>query len=135
MKWVLLICTCFLLNGCNSNINQEQLQIVPLKNQILALEVSSQIKNQKMMIREKVEGGNVYVECVISDFDFSKRGEDQSGDGFLNLYLNGKKVDEIYTAAFVIKGLPTGKHHIKLELVHNDGSSYGIEKDFEVTVS
>lgn len=90
-----------------------------------------------MSVKHLVKGNDIYVECVISNFTFSKREGNkinQTGTGYLQLYLNGKKIDNIYTAAFIIKGLPAGKHLIKLELVHNDGTPYSIEEEFEVTI-
>lgn len=90
-----------------------------------------------MSVKHQVKGNDIYVECVISNFTFSKREDkkiNQTGTGYLQLYLNGKKIDNIYTAAFIIKGLPVGKHLIKLELVRNDGTPYSIEKEFDVTI-
>lgn len=90
-----------------------------------------------MSVKHQVKGKDIYVECVISEFTFSKRDHkkiNQNGVGYLELYLNGNKIDNIYTAAFIIKGLPVGKHQIKLALVHNDGTPYNIQKEFDVTI-
>lgn len=93
--------------------------------------------NSFVSVKHQVKGKDIYVECVISDFTFSKRDHkkiNQNRSGYLQLYLNGQKIDNIYTAAFIIKGLPVGKHQIKLELVHNDGTPYNVQKEFDVTV-
>ncbi|HHY74499.1 MAG TPA: hypothetical protein GX497_15005 [Bacillus bacterium] len=88
-------------------------------------------------VKHQVKGHDIYVECVIQNFTFSKKDDlkiNKSGYGYLQLYLNGKKIDNIYTAAFIIKGLPVGKHEIKLELVQNDGTPYKVEKEFDVAI-
>jgi hypothetical protein len=90
--------------------------------------------NFEMTVKEQVKGNDVYVECIVSGFDFSDRGDKKSGQGYINLYLNGHKIDEIYTAAFIIKGLPEGEHEVTLELVKNDGTPYGMKEKFEVTI-
>lgn len=41
---------------------------------------------------------------------------------------------EVYTAAFIVRGLPSGKHMIRLELVYNDGKMTGMMHEFEVTI-
>jgi len=93
--------------------------------------------NNPISVKHQVKGNDIYVECVISNFNFSARGDkeiNKNGFGYLQLYLNGKKIDNIYTAAFIIKGLPVGKHQIKLVLVHNDSTPYGVSEEFEVTI-
>ncbi|KEF38586.1 hypothetical protein M670_02212 [Schinkia azotoformans MEV2011] len=90
-----------------------------------------------MSVKHQVKGKDIYVECVISNFTFSKKDHkkiNQNGFGYMQLYLNNQKIDNIYTAAFIVKGLPAGKHQIKLELVHNDGTPYNIQKEFDVTI-
>lgn len=118
------------------------IEIIPNKfrlgKKVEATKVYTENGKQPMSVKEYVKGKDVYIECVISDFTFSKRAENnknKQGSGFLKLYLNGKKIDDIYTAAFILKGLPIGKHMIKLELVHNDGTPYGIEHNFDVVIS
>lgn len=119
-KFSFVITSLFLLLGSN-----------PLVMDVFAQNIS----NESMSVKQEVRGNDVYVECVISNFTFSKRDEKAKGSGFIQLYLNGQKIDDIYTAAFIIKGLPLGNHLIKLELVQNDGTPYGINHEFEVKVS
>ncbi|WP_458414011.1 hypothetical protein ACNQFZ_03720 [Schinkia sp. CFF1] len=107
------------------------------EQRVAAVKENSEQQEKSISVKHQVKGNDVYIECVISNFMFSKREDrnsNKNGYGFMQLYLNGKKIDEIYTAAFIIKGLPVGKHLIKLELVQNDGTPYKIEEEFEVTI-
>ncbi|NSL50753.1 hypothetical protein [Calidifontibacillus erzurumensis] len=95
------------------------------------------IENDPITVKHFVKGNDIYVECVISNFVFSKRNDNKinkKGYGYLQLYLDGKKIDDIYTAAFIIKGLSKGNHKITLQLVQNDGTPYNIKKEFDVTI-
>ncbi|MBM7659487.1 hypothetical protein JOC85_000254 [Bacillus mesophilus] len=101
-----------------------------------AVVVSAAITKENVTVRHNVKDKNVYVEVVIPGFNFSSAPDKKKvdGEGYIHLYLNGKKVDEIHQAAFIVKGLPSGKHNLKIELVQNDSTSYGIEEEFSVTV-
>jgi hypothetical protein len=101
-----------------------------------AVVASAAITKDNVTVRHNVKDKNVYVEVVIPGFNFSSATNKKKvdGEGYIHLYLNGKKVDEIHQAAFIVKGLPSGKHNLKIELVQNDSTSYGIEEEFSVTV-
>lgn len=97
----------------------------------------SGVENDPIVVKHFVKGNDIYVECFISDFVFSKRDDkkiNKKGYGYLQLYLDGKKINDIYTAAFIIKDLSKGNHKITLQLVQNDGTPYNIKKEFEVTI-
>jgi hypothetical protein len=97
--------------------------------------VSAQ-SNQTLHVKHAVKGKDVFVECVVGHFSFKKGAKrNMEGEGHIAVYVNGQKVHEVFTAAFVLRGLPTGKHKINLELVHNDGSPYGVSHEFEVNIS
>ncbi|WP_017753602.1 hypothetical protein [Calidifontibacillus oryziterrae] len=133
-KLLVVITSIFILCGYSIKNNND----IGITSNIHVQKNVSQYNKNLMSVKEFVKGNDVFVECVISDFTFSKRDgtkKNKQGYGFLQLYLNGKKIDNIYTAAFIIKGLPIGKHQIKLELVNNDGTPYGIEHNFEVEIS
>ncbi|WP_102347053.1 hypothetical protein [Bacillus sp. Marseille-P3661] len=133
LKYIILLMT--FVMGCNQ-IGVEDNQRIH-HDSIISVPVFSKSNPYPMTVREEVRDNNVYVECVISNFTFSKRNEkvaNKQGTGYIKLYLNNQKIDDIYTAAFIMKGLPKGVHRVKLELVNNDGTPYGVEKEFEVTV-
>lgn len=87
-------------------------------------------------VKHEVRGKDVFVECVIDHFSFIKGVQrKKEGEGHIDVYVNGQKVTEVFTAAFVVRGLPPGKHIVRLELVHNDATKYGIFYEFEVNIS
>lgn len=90
---------------------------------------------QTMHVKHKVRGNDVFVECIVNNFSFKKGTRYKvDGEGHIDVYLNGQKVNEVFTAAFVVRGLPTGKHTIHLELVYNDSTKYGVSHEFEVNI-
>lgn len=62
------------------------------------------------IVKYHVKGNDVYIECVASSVSF------RNNDGKITLSIDGKKSAEYRQAAFIIKGLPTGTHQLKLEL-------------------
>ncbi|ACJ34217.1 MULTISPECIES: hypothetical protein [Anoxybacillus] len=93
-------------------------------------------QKQTLFVKHLVKGNNVFVECIVDQFTFTKGTHPKKdGQGRIYIYVNGKRVGETTTAAFVIRGLPVGKHAIRLELVHNDASKYNISHEFTVTIS
>ncbi|KGP61021.1 hypothetical protein NP92_07200 [Anoxybacillus gonensis] len=92
-------------------------------------------QKQTLFVKHHVKGNNVFVECIVDQFTFTKGTHPKkSGQGRIHIYVNGKRVSETTTAAFVIRGLPMGKHTIRLELVHNDASKYHVSHEFTVTI-
>jgi hypothetical protein len=90
--------------------------------------------NPSFFVQSKTKGNNVYVECILSGISF--RESDQNGQkvGKLIIWLDGKKTQEVNSAAFIIKGLPPGKHEVKLEVVDLKNKSYGITNVFLVNI-
>ncbi|MCX8002416.1 MAG: hypothetical protein N2661_07555 [Anoxybacillus mongoliensis] len=92
-------------------------------------------QKQALFVKHHVKGNNVFVECIVDQFTFTKGTHPKKdGQGRIHIYVNGKRVSETTTAAFVIRGLPVGKHTIRLELVHNDASKYNVSHEFTVTI-
>ncbi|RFU71150.1 hypothetical protein D0469_04220 [Peribacillus saganii] len=87
---------------------------------------------EKFIVRHFVRGNDVFVECIIKDFSFTRQDEQQSGK--LIVSVDGKRKEEIQTAAFIIKGVDKGPHTIKLELVDEKNRPYSIEKEFKIHI-
>jgi len=83
-----------------------------------------------MEVKHEVKGHDVFIECFAAQFPFRKG----KGGGHINVYINGQKMTEVYTAAFIVRGLPSGKHVIRLELVYNDGKVTGRAHEFDVEI-
>jgi hypothetical protein len=96
------------------------------------------LTERSMIVNHEVRNQDLFIECIVPHFNFTKEkstSKNIDGEGLLLLYINGEKVDEIHKAAFVVKGLPQGKHTIKLVLAHNDQTPYDdLEQEFEVEI-
>lgn len=94
-------------------------------------------KSRTMTVEHEVKEQDIYVECKINDFTFTKERAGHThkdGEGHLQLFIDGQKVDDLFQPSFIIKGLPSGEHIIKLVLVRNDREPYGVEEEFSVQV-
>ncbi|WP_216830899.1 hypothetical protein [Alkalihalobacterium elongatum] len=114
----------------------DEVQIIPMHgNGIVQVSVS---KEKRMLtVNHEVKGSDVYVECIIDQFTFAKEKAGKNhvdGEGHVHLFVDGQRVDSIYQAAFIIKGLPSGEHTIKIELVKNNYDLYGISEEFTVQI-
>jgi hypothetical protein len=141
MNYLLLALTSlFLLGGCNTDDPKPpEASVIPMEITHFpgeAIEASSVANKKNVTIKHHVKEHDVYVEVIVPGFTFSSTDKKKKvdGEGFLQIYLNNKKIDEIHQAAFIIKGLPIGKHKLKVVLVHNDSTSYGIDKEMDVNI-
>lgn len=130
----------FVLTGCVEDKPRPEgkLEIVPLHvTNVLndSVEVVSQQHDESINIKHHIRNQNVYVECYIPNFTFKeKRGNKVKGEGHLILHVDGEKVDDMNTAAFIVKGLEKGVHEMSVEVVHNDSTSYNLKKTWNVTI-
>lgn len=95
-----------------------------------AAPVMAQQENNYFHVKHDVKGNNVLIECIAPRFPF----QTGTGGGHINVYVNEQKVNEVYTAAFMLQGLPAGRHAVRMELVYNDGKITGLSHEFTVTI-
>lgn len=136
MKWLLTIFSLVLVfvTGCTEDKPRPKgmvgdvipVQVNDISNDIVA--VVSQKPKDTFDINYHTREQNVYVECFIPGFHFEK------GEGFLNVTVDGQKKNEIYTAAFILKGLDKGDHNIVVEVVHSDETFENMKKTFKVKI-
>jgi hypothetical protein len=144
-KGVMSLRSCFLLisgllffytHGHVSLATSETTESVPFSISSSLSEQAEAVSGKRTLaVKHYVRGKDVLIECVVDHFSFVKGKKiKKDGEGHIDVYLNGRKVNEISTAAFIVKGLPSGKHAIRLELVHNDSSKYDLFHEFEVNI-
>lgn len=110
-----------------------KLKVVPMST-IQAeeeLPVMMETYSEDFRVQHHVKDKRVFVECIIPTISFR---ENSNRQGKILLYVNGNKKEEISTAAFVIKGLTKGKHHIRLVVVKPNHEPYGLEREFAVSI-
>ncbi|MFS0823733.1 hypothetical protein [Bacillus sp. 1P02SD] len=86
-------------------------------------------------VEHQVRGNDVYLECIISNFTFKQSGgQKRDGEGHLNVMVDGKRIEKISTAAFIIRGLSKGEHTLTIQVVHNDLTKYPLEHKIHVQI-
>ncbi|MBW8348658.1 hypothetical protein K0H71_04230 [Bacillus sp. IITD106] len=124
MKKILVCLFLFvLLTGCRHKLPEPESMIAEASDQINRPEIID--------IRHIVEGRNVKIECIVSGVSFVS--SDQN-NGKIMLYVDGEKVGEYKTPAFIVKNLEPGTHRLKIEVVNQNNLSYGINRQFLVTI-
>ncbi|OZM58479.1 hypothetical protein CIB95_02615 [Lottiidibacillus patelloidae] len=146
MKFLMLIMmNVLLLVGCSLHNNDkvdeiiEKISVVPIDvNEPDTVEAVAKNEKRSLSIKHEVKGHDVYIECYVPNFHFSKENvgkRNKDGEGHIHLYLNGEKITKIYKAAFIVKGLPSGKHKLKIEIAHNNHTPYDkLYEELEVKI-
>ncbi|MDQ0217199.1 hypothetical protein ELQ35_08300 [Peribacillus cavernae] len=80
-----------------------------------------------------VKGNFLYVDCFLKDFSFSPSTKKQQA--IVRLYMDGRKVNDYNTAAFIVRTIPEGKHQINLEILDKNGKPAGLEKKFIIEIN
>ncbi|MGE8204206.1 hypothetical protein ACQKP0_06535 [Heyndrickxia sp. NPDC080065] len=117
-----------IMSGCRQNIPKpESFNVKASENTNFAQEI------RNATIRHIVHGPNVFVECMVPNVSFSGTNK-KVERGKIIAYVDGKQQGEYYTAAFVMKGLSKGVHHIKIEVLKLNNKTHGLSKDFYVSI-
>ncbi|MDF2858774.1 MAG: hypothetical protein K0Q87_4625 [Neobacillus sp.] len=109
-----------------SNLTQAEAVPVNQKNQG---------KTPSFSVEHQVKGNNIFVECILSGISFRQSEKTRQKVGKLIVSIDGKKSQEVVSAAFILKSLPAGQHRIKLEVVSLNNEPYGLMKEFIVNIS
>lgn len=125
-KWIAYMLVTFIIGGCTQRLPE------PEADKAKAMETEV-VNSKEMTVRHNVQGDSLYIECIIPGVSFSgSRTGSQSGK--VLLYIDGQLYNEYDTAAFVVKGVPSGIHTFKIEIVNKDNRPLGISKKFQATV-
>lgn len=114
---------------------KEMVTIEPLHN--VGLVSVNVIAHDHFVVSYSLQQSDVYVELFKNNFHFTKENvgsKHKEGEGHIRLHINDEHVDTVYEAGFIIKGLPKGKHEIKIELAQNDRTPYEIDETFTVCI-
>jgi hypothetical protein len=115
------------------NVILVPLHVTNVSNDVV--EVVSQSQLASLNIKHYVRNKDVYVECYIPNFSFKEKGGNKvSGEGHIEVSVDGKKIDDMNTAAFIVKGLDRGVHEMMVEVVHNDSTTYDLKKIWTVSI-
>jgi hypothetical protein len=136
---ILLIC---FLGGCQQYLSDptNQSKVVPVTNmnlvqsEILPVAYQDSKEIPSFMVQYKTMGKNVFVECILRGISFRESEQTRQKVGKLIVWIDGKRNQEVSTAAFIIKSLPPGNHKVKLEVVNLNNVPYGLTKEFLVNI-
>jgi hypothetical protein len=87
-----------------------------------------------MFVQYESKGNNVFVECIVTGVTFREKDQLNRKVGKMIVWVDGKKSQEVSTAAFIVKDLAAGNHKVKLEVVDKNNKPYGISKEFMVNI-
>jgi len=139
--YIILLLAISVLCSCTNDkpvpeTKQTTFDIVPMEVSS-ALSASQTVSGMKEVaeIRRHVIGKDVYVECIIPNFIFRNPGKGlNSPRGFIELYVDNLKIDEISTAAFIIKDLEPGEHTIRIEAKETKGGKSIVVEEFQINI-
>lgn len=136
---ILFICLFTLvLGGCKEEQQKPESEVGSNGEVMEVLSHSTLTKQNalSMKVHHQIKGTNIYMECIVTpDFHFrSTASVKKHGEGQVAVYLDNKRWETFTSGAFILKGVPQGRHEIKVKLLHNDRSEYGIEEGFQVEI-
>jgi hypothetical protein len=85
-------------------------------------------ENDPFLVKHHIKGENVYIECIVTGISF------RNHEAKINLYIDGVKKNQVQTSAFIVRGLKSGKHHIKLELLKQQQQTVVAVREFNVEI-
>ncbi|MDQ0231296.1 hypothetical protein [Metabacillus malikii] len=138
---MIIVIVCLVLTACaKDRPKADILEVQPLHvtdiNSEEVIQVSQQNIKSELKLNFHIRNQDVFVESYIPNFSFKEKGgQKKNGEGYLAVYVDGKLIDEIDTAAFVVKNLPIGKHVLTVEVFHNDSTTYHLKESFDVNIT
>jgi hypothetical protein len=84
--------------------------------------------DDRFSVKIITKGNRVYVDCFVKEYAFDKGSNKQQAK--IRMYIDGKKLDDYQTAAFIVKDVPEGSHKVKIEIVDAAGEPSGLSKEF-----
>ncbi|SFA75904.1 MULTISPECIES: hypothetical protein [unclassified Bacillus (in: firmicutes)] len=142
MKALIIVMMSLLVSaGCQKDIPkpENKIQIVTVNSNQFGEEESIPVNNSPQQqdpfyVQSQINGKNVYIECIVRGVTFRNDPQSQGKAGKIIVTIDGKRNQEVRAAAFIIKGLSSGKHRIKLDIVKLNGEPYSLSKEFTISI-
>jgi hypothetical protein len=87
-----------------------------------------------LFVQHEIKGNHVLIECIVTGISFRESDDSKQKIGKMVVWIDGEKNTEVAAAAFIIKGLSTGRHKVMLEVVNLNNQPYGLTKEFMVNI-
>ncbi|NHM29669.1 hypothetical protein [Neobacillus terrae] len=81
-----------------------------------------------------IRGKNLLIECMVNGVSFRQNDPTQKKLGKIAVWVDGKKKEEVASAAFIVRNLSPGAHRIKLDILNLKNKPYGMSRDFLVNI-
>lgn len=112
----------------NENMSKSRALMPILSTEVLS--AMTQVRDD-FQVGFSTKGTSVFVDCYTREYSFTPNSEKPLAS--VLVYVDGTKVDEMRTAAFVVKDLPQGKHLIKVKLI-DEQKQTTYTKEFSVHI-
>lgn len=131
----------FILTACGNEIPEPETKFAVEPVHIFepgdgqrSVEAANMDMAPQFFVRHLVKGKNVYVECIIPGVSF--REDSGQNTAKIGLRVDGRKQEDVTSAAFIIKNLPAGSHTIQLDVLKKDNTSFhnDLKKEFTVRI-
>lgn len=128
-SYLMSLLVLFLLAGCQNDLPEPETKDVSFQlEQAVQASGYSIAQADPFFVRHQVKGRDVYIECMVKSVSFRNNGAK------MVLSIDGKKTKEIKQAAFIVKGLPSGTHQLRLELIKQNEHVATATKEIEVVI-
>ncbi|XJZ28382.1 hypothetical protein ACF5W4_06205 [Bacillota bacterium Lsc_1132] len=144
MKWEglpIIIIMLLIAAGCQKNIPKPESKriIMPIAADFIHAKTAQAAKplsneSPSLSVQYETRGQNVFVECIVTGISFRESDRSKQKIGKILISIDGRQKQEASGAAFIIKGLTAGSHHVKLEVVNLENKPYGLSEEFTVSV-
>lgn len=124
---ILTVGLLILLSGCKEKMPEPESLAFTKKVEAASPEKSLSIKHM-------VQGNQVYIECIVPNVTFTSNKKGAKKGKIVVRSSTGNVYKEYHTAAFVVKNLPKGVHLLNVEIVGTNNKSFGMKKQFYVTI-
>lgn len=101
---------------------------------VLAAQLQKADSSSSLSVQYQTRNQNVFVECVVTGVSFRDSDRSTQKIGKIIIWMDGKRQQEATGAAFIVKNVPPGDHHLKIEVVSLDNKPYGMSKEFTVHI-
>lgn len=95
--------------------------------------VASSLQSSPFEVRYQITGGNVLIECKLHEVSF-RRDHPNKQIGKMEVSVDGKKMKEVDSPVFIIKGLSPGNHTITLQVVDLMNHPYPLKKELQIVM-
>jgi len=126
---IVLFCL-FALSACQKDIPEPETKDSSFSPNMTVEASSMKIAQEDaFFVKYHVKGRDVYIECIAKDASFRNKSAK------IVLLIDGKDKIEYQHAAFIVKGLQPGPHHMKLELFKKNEAVAAAVKEMDILIN